>query len=114
MLSATIRPAISIEVTPSDIDFEELAPGDTSSKSNLTIKNNGASNISVTANVTDSAWNLYVDGLDIDDKPWKSFSQIVLKNDSRIASASLKVPETYEGVGSKEGRLMFWAQRQKN
>lgn len=110
-LSATIRPAISIEVTPSVIDFGTLAPGDFSSKSNLSIKNSGASSISVTANVTDSAGNLYVDGLNIDDNPWKSFSQIVLKNDSRIASASLKVSEAYEGVGSKEGRLMFWAER---
>lgn len=113
-LSATIRPAISIEVTPSVIDFGALAPGDFSSKSNLSIINSGASSVSVTVDVTDSAGNLYVDGLDIDDKPWKSFSQIVLKNDSRIASASLKVSESYEGVGSKEGRLMFWAERQKN
>jgi hypothetical protein len=110
-MSATIRPAISIEVTPSDIDFGALAPGDFSSKSNLSIKNRGASSISVTATVTDDAGNLYVDGLDIDDKPWKSFSQIVLKNDSKIASIALKVPEIYEGVGSKEGRLMFWAER---
>jgi hypothetical protein len=110
-LSATIRPSISIEVTPSDIDFGELAPGDTSRKRNLTIKNSGASSISVTANVTDDAGNLYVDGLNIDDKPWKSFSQIVLKNESKIASIALKVPEIYEGVGSKEGRLMFWAER---
>jgi len=113
-LSATIRPAISIEVTPSDIDFGALAPGDTSRKSNLTIRNSGASSINVTVDVTDSAGNLYVDGLNIDDKPWKSFSQIVLKNDSRIALASLKVSEAYEGVGIKEGRLMFWAERQKN
>jgi hypothetical protein len=111
MLSATIRPAISIEVTPMDIDFGALAPGDFSSKNNLSIKNRGASSISVTATVTDDAGNLYVAGLDIDDKPWKSLSQIVLKNDSKIASIALKVPEIYEGVGSKNGRLMFWAER---
>ncbi|MBU4139840.1 MAG: hypothetical protein KJ729_07890, partial [Euryarchaeota archaeon] len=113
-LIVKIRPSISIEVTPEDIDFGALAPGDFSSKSNLSIKNSGASNISVTANVTDSAGNLYVDGLNIDDKPWKSFSHTVLKNDSKIASIALKVPEIYEGVGSKEGRLMFWAERSKN
>ncbi len=110
-MSATIRPSISIEVTPSLIDFGELAPGDTSSKSNLTIKNRGASNISVTADVIDDAGNLYADGIYIDDNPWKSFSRIVLKNNSKIASIALKVPEIYEGVGSKEGRLMFWAER---
>lgn len=113
-LSVKIRPAISIEVTPSNIDFGELAPGDISRKIDLTIRNNGASNISVTANVTDDAGNLYVDGMFIDEKAWKSFNHQVLKNEPKIASASLKVPEAYEGVGIKKGRLMFWAERFKN
>ena len=114
MLRATIRPSISIDVTPSDMDFGDLAPGDISRKDNLTIKNRGGSNISVTANVTDDAGNLYADGLYIDEKPWKSFYQEILKNEPQIASASLNVPEAYEGVGSKKGRLMFWAQISKN
>jgi hypothetical protein len=114
IMSATIRPFISVVVTPSGIDFGELAPGDNSPKSDLTIKNSGASNISVTVDVTDSAGNLYVDGIYINDNIWKSFSQAVSKNESKIALVALKVPEAYEGVGSKEGRLMFWAEKSKN
>lgn len=114
IMSATIRPAISIEVTPSVIDFGELAPGEISSKSNLTIRNSGASNISVTANVTDETGNLYADGLLIDENLWNYFSHQVLKNEPEMASVTLKVPQAYEGVGSKEGRLMFWAQRSIN
>jgi hypothetical protein len=109
-MSATILPSISIEVNPSFIEFGELAPGDISSKSDLTIKSIGASSISVTANVTDDAGNLYVYGIYINDDPWKSFS-MVLKNESKIAALVLNVPEAYEGVGSKEGMLMFWAEK---
>jgi hypothetical protein len=108
-LSATIRPVVSIEVTPDTLYFGKIAPGGTSDKNNITIKNRGASNISVTANVTDNAGNLYVDGLYLDDALWKQFSTI-LKNEPEIASAALKVPEKYEGAGRKNGTLMFWAE----
>jgi hypothetical protein len=114
VMSAIIRSAISIEVTPSDIDFGELAPGESSRKIDLTIKNNGASNISVTGNVTDEAGNLYADGLFIDEKPWRYFSLQVLKNVPKTTSMALKVSQAYEGVGSKNGSLMFWAERSKN
>jgi hypothetical protein len=108
-LGATIRPVVSIEVTPDSLYFGKIAPGETSDKNNITIKNRGAGSISVTANVTDNTGNLYVDGLYLGDETWKHF-YIVLKNEPKIASAALKVPEKYEGVGRRNGTLMFWAE----
>jgi hypothetical protein len=40
-LGASIRATIAIEVTPSSMDFGELAPGQTSEGNNLTVRNRG-------------------------------------------------------------------------
>jgi hypothetical protein len=109
-LGATIRPVVSIEVTPDSLYFGKIAPGEASDKNNITVENRGASSVSVTANVTDDAGNLYVDGLYLDDEPFKKYVSIVLKNEAKLTSVALKVPETYEGVGRKNGTLVFWAE----
>jgi len=109
-LGATIRPVVSIEVTPDSMYFGKIAPGEASDKNNITVKNRGASSVSVTANVTDDAGNLYVDGLYLDDKLFRKYVSIVLKNEAKLTSVALKVPETYEGVGRKNGTLVFWAE----
>ena len=109
MLGATIRPAISIEVTPGSFDFGKLAPGSTSNRKNMTIDNCGTSSILVTANVTEEG-NLYKQGLDIDGNSLESFNVTVAKNMLKTPYVALNVPETYEGVGSKTGTLIFWAE----
>jgi len=108
-MSATIRSAISIEVTPDKLDFGKLAPGDTSERSDITIKNYGSCNILVTANVAETG-ELYKQGLEIDGNSLESFNVTVVKNMFKTPYVALNVPETYEGVGSKTGTLIFWAE----
>jgi hypothetical protein len=96
-------------VTPGNIDFGELSPGETSGMHTLTLENKGGYDISITADVTDTANNLFMDGLLLDTAPWGSYSTFVLAAGSDTADASLKVPHDYIGVGAKDGTLMFWA-----
>jgi hypothetical protein len=110
-LGADIIPAISIVVTPNAIDFGELSPGQTSSAQTLTLSNTGGSSVSVTAEVNDTASNLFVNGLLLDSNAWSAYSASILSGVSKQAGASLKVPGDYAGVGAKEGTLVFWAQK---
>ncbi len=108
-MSAIIRPAISIEVTPDKLDFGKLAPGDTSNRNDITIKNNGTCTIYVTTDVAEEG-NLYKQGLEIDGNSLESFNVTVVKNILKTPYVALNVPKTYEGVGSKTGTLIFWAE----
>jgi len=108
-LNATIRPAISIEVTPDKLDFGKMTLGDTSERSDITIKNFGTCNILVTANTAETG-HLYKQGLDIDGNSFESFNMTVEKNMLKTPHVALHVPENYNGVGNKTGTLMFWAE----
>jgi hypothetical protein len=110
-LGATIRPAIAIEVTPSAIDFGDLEPGGTSDGKNLKVRNKGGFGINVSAEVTDSAEDLFVNGMQLNDKSWSLYSSVIPKSGDDNPTAKLHVPENYAGVGNKEGRLMFWAKK---
>ncbi|MCD4767176.1 MAG: DUF3344 domain-containing protein [Methanosarcinales archaeon] len=110
-LGASIIPAVSIEVTPGALNFGTLAPGQTSSEQNLGINNTGASNVTVTADVTDTAGDLYVSGLLLDSVIWSSYSASVEKAASVNAGAALAVPGGYTGVGTQEGTLILWAEK---
>ena len=110
-LTAYIIPAISIEVTPSSVNFGSLGPGEISANKEIDIKNKGASTIDVTSEVTDNANNLYVSGLEIDNLPWSVYETQLGASASTDASLRLKVPGNYAGVGEQQGVLMFWAQQ---
>lgn len=73
-LTATIEPAVSIEVSPVSLNFGTLGP-DT---------------IQVIPEVTDTAQDLFVNGLLINNTPWSN----------------------YQSTGDKEGTLIFLAQQQ--
>lgn len=107
-MSVTIRSAISTEVTSDKLDFGKLAPGDTSERSDITIKNYGSCKILVKANVAETG-DLYKQGLGIDGNSLESFDVTVVKNIVKTPYVPLNVPETNEGVGSKTGALMFCA-----
>jgi hypothetical protein len=109
-LEVHILPAISIEVTPYSLNFGELAPGDVSDISNVSITNNGTGSIHVTASVTDETGDLYKQGLIIDGNSWRDFNETISNNIVVKIEVELEVPETYEGLGSKNGTLMFWAE----
>jgi hypothetical protein len=109
-LGADIIPAISLVVTPNAIDFGKLSPGQTSSAQTLTLNNTGGYGISVTADVNDTASNLFMNGLLLDSNAWGAYSTSIDSKTSKQAGASLKVPDDYAGVGAKEGTLVFWAE----
>lgn len=110
-LTATIIPAISIEVSPSNIDFGDgLGPGDTSSGHEITITNVGAWEVNISTEVTDEADNLYVNGLRLDDSLWSLFQATISRGEQTTTQVSLHVPEDYTRVGEKTGTLIFWAE----
>ncbi len=109
-MSATIMPAISFSVNIDAIDFgDDLAPGDSSAPVPVTVTNTGAWQLLITAQVTDAAQNLYVDGLILDGVGWDEFSAVVARQDAIECDAVLSVPETYPLVGRQDGTLIFWA-----
>jgi hypothetical protein len=110
-LSAFIIPAISIEVTPSNVDFGSLGPGEISSNHQVNIKNVGSTTIDVTSEVTDNAQNLYVKGLQINNAAWSGYQTQVIPSSVKGADLRLKVAVDYVGVGEQQGVLMFWAQQ---
>lgn len=109
LLSAFILSTVSNEVTPNDLDFGKLVPGDTSERSDITIKNYGSCNILVTANIAETG-DLYKQALEIDGNSLGSFNVTIAKNMSKTPHVAFHVPENYNEVGNKTGTLMFWAE----
>jgi hypothetical protein len=109
-LGATILPAVSLEVTPDEVDFGVLAPGQRSDTQMLTLSSAGSCTIAVTASVTDSAADLFVDGLLLDSDSWSAFSRSIAKGGAVDAGVVLDVSDDYAGVGTQEGALIFWAE----
>jgi hypothetical protein len=110
-MKAVIKPAVSIVVTPSNVNFGTLAPGDVSDKNQLKIKNKGSTIIDVTSEVTDTAKGLYVSGLQINEAAWSAYNIQLPSSDTENADVQLIVPADYQEVGSQKGTLVFWAQQ---
>lgn len=110
-LRTNIIPAIAIEVIPTSINFGELSLGETGGGSSLTVKNKGGYSINVSAEVTDSAENLFVEGVLLNDKLWSQYSAVIPKSNDDTPVAKLHVSEDYAGAGNKEGTMMFWAKK---
>ncbi len=110
-LTSDIKPEISIEVTPSYLNFGSLGLGEISSTHQILIKNNGSTTFNVTAEVTDTTQNLYVKGLQINNATWTGYQTQLIPNGTEEADLRLKVPVDYSDEGEKEGVLMFWAQQ---
>jgi len=108
-MEADIIPAISFSISPGSINFGELGPRDTSDPFNINLTNEGAWNLLITTTVSDTAQNLYVDGLKLDDVKWDVFSTTVLRDGLTDCVATLTVPETYTLTGRQDGTLIFWA-----
>lgn len=109
-MTATIVPAISFTVTPESIDFgDNLAPGDSSAAFPITVENTGAWQLLITTQVTDTAHDLYVDGLSIHDVHWQDFGISVARDTAVECDVVLSIPETFPLVGTQQGTLIFWA-----
>ena len=109
-LGATILPAVSLEVNPDAVDFGTLAPGWQSDTQMLALSNAGSCTIAVTASVTDSAADLFVDGVLLDSDSWSAFSRSIANGGAVDSGVVLDVPDEYAGVGTQEGVLIFWAE----
>ncbi|MCD6599474.1 MAG: hypothetical protein J7L19_02725 [Dehalococcoidia bacterium] len=108
-MKAHIIPAISFSISPCNINFGDLGPRDTSDPVTVTLTNEGAWNLSITTTVTDTAQDLYVEGLELDNVKWDIFSTTVMRDDTANCIATLTVPEDYTLTGRQDGTLIFWA-----
>jgi hypothetical protein len=111
-LSVDIKPAISFVVTPDNIDFGDLSPGETSAAQTLTLENNGGLGFTVTAQVSDNSTGdtLFKNGLLLDSAVWGDYTISIDAQTSDDADASLSVPVDYMELGQKHGKIVFWAQ----
>ncbi len=110
-LQAGIIPAVAISVDLNNINFGgDLGPRDIGGPIDVAITNVGAWNVMVTAEVTDTADDLFVEGLYLDGGVWDAFGQIINRHGNHAAASTLHIPEDYVGVGAKSGSLIIWAE----
>ena len=94
-MTVDIIPAISFSVSPDYINFGVMGPRDISQPVTITLTNEGAWKLAITAIVSDDAENLYVDGLKLDNAKWDEFKGTVSRDKSEEYNVTLTVPETY-------------------
>jgi hypothetical protein len=108
-MTVDIIPAISFSVDPDYINFGLLGPRDVSDPATITLTNEGAWKLAITAIVSDDAENLYVNGLAINSTRWNDFEGTVRRDHSEEFTVTLTVPETYTETGNQNGTIIFWA-----
>ena len=109
-INVKIKPSIALEITPENINFGKLSPGETSGLHSLTLKNKGGSDFYITAEIIDTSENLFKDGFLLDSAAWDEYTASLASLESNITNTSLAVPDDYAGIGLKKGELVFWAQ----
>ena len=109
-LDAQILPAVSLEVTPNNLNFGILAPGWQSSMQALNLSNTGTNEIAVSADVTEMSDILYFHGLLLDSDKWNAYSRSIVKDEAVDANVLLDVPGAYTSFGIQNGGLIFWAE----
>jgi PKD repeat protein len=104
-------PALSIEVSPSTLDFGRLSPGKTSAPLELTLKNAGTSNINVTVEVSDSSSEdkMFSSGIYLDEDLWKAYEKTIEYNNQTNTEVTLMVPSG-SWYGTYGGTITFWAE----
>jgi hypothetical protein len=111
-LAATIEPGVSIEVSPVSLNFGTLGPGTISENHRIIITSLSPDTIWVIPEVTDTAQDLFVNGLLINNTPWSNYQIDLNPNSTQETYLNLRVPVDYQSTGDKEGTLIFWAQQQ--
>jgi hypothetical protein len=109
-MSVNIKPVIALEITLESIHFGRLSPGETSGLNILTLTNKGENDFYVTTEVTDRAGDMFKDGLLLDSSIWAKFTASIAAIESGTTNVSLRVPDGYSSVVSKNSILVFWAQ----
>ncbi|MDD2807831.1 MAG: DUF4430 domain-containing protein [Patescibacteria group bacterium] len=98
--------SIVFSVTPNDLPFGILAPGQSADQS-LTISNGGSSDLVVSATLNGDA--IFADSLKLDDSPFSDFTSELQANTDKTVKATLTIDQKYLGSGIKNGSLIFWA-----
>lgn len=107
--ATAILPVISVRIEPRQIDFANLAPGETSTEYTITITNNGSRDVLVTAEVSSDALDFYNATLKLNDWPWDTFRLVMPKQSSEVIRAKMYIPQSYSGQIAEGGILTFWA-----
>jgi len=103
----TAEDTISFIVDTSNLDFGKLNPGSSATK-NITISNNGASDICIEALV--SGDSLFTENLDLNSVSWKNFETDIAQDSSQMVDVELSIPTSYsDGSGARSAQLIFWA-----
>jgi hypothetical protein len=108
-LYADVIPAISFSVNPDGIGFGELGPRDTSDPHTITLTNEGAWDLLITAEVSSDPGDLYAQGLTLDGMACSAFNRTLARDGTADCDAVLAIPEWYALTGPQEGTLVFWA-----
>ena len=109
-LATRILPDVSLNVNPGSLDFGTLAPGEQSGLQMLTLSNTGTSTFTVTANITDTATGLYLDGVLLNSDKWSAFSRPIVNGTVVSTGVVLDIPVDFTGIGIQNGTLIFWAE----
>lgn len=104
-----VIPDIAFSVNPGNLDFGDLAAGQSAQKS-LNISNTGTRNIRMQTVVDGDS--IFEDNLKLQNQPWQKYQTTVNAGSQQDVSAQLSVPASYPGYGKKQGEIVFWAQAQ--
>ena len=98
---------ISFVIDINDLDFGNLNPGSSATK-NITLSNNGTSDIHIEALVSGNS--LFTENLNLNSVSWKNFEANIIQNGSQDVVTKLSIPANYsDGSGAKSAQLTFWA-----
>ena len=98
--------AIALVVTPGQLNFGTLQPGETASQ-DLNLSNEGTVSLNLSATVFGNS--IFTENVKINDEAWIDFSESLIAYQSKTANASLTVPSNYLASGIKSGELIIWA-----
>lgn len=101
--------SIIFEITPSQLDFGVMRPGETQAQT-ISLNNDGTVNLIVTTVVTGDS--LFTDNVQIENQDWSDYGADLVSGANRDQEVSLQIPIEYIGLGVKTGELIFWAQAQ--
>ncbi len=101
--------AIALVVTPSQLNFGKLKPGESAEQS-VTLSNQGTVNLVVGADVSGDA--VFIAGVKINGNAYSQYAETLVPTESKPATVTLAVPESYLASGVKNGELIFWATSQ--
>ncbi|MEM2123202.1 MAG: prenyltransferase/squalene oxidase repeat-containing protein [Candidatus Bathyarchaeia archaeon] len=109
-VKANITAAVAIVVSPPEIDFGTLGPGDVSDVYMVVITNKGSKRAYITVEVSDDN-GLFVKGLRFNGYTHRDFEAYVEGHEGRKAvRVRLWVPEDVGGIGEITGTVTFWAE----